>query len=263
MHPMINIAQNAALKAGTMMARAIERRDELTITEKGINDFVSDIDLQAERIIIDIIHKAHPDHGILAEEGGASTIHDEITWIIDPLDGTRNYLHGIPHFAVSIAVQIKGRIEHGLVYDPMKQEMYIASRGNGARLNNRRLRVSPTRELDKSLLATGFPFRNREAEEANAFMQTFQNIFHMCSGIRRAGAASLDLAYVAAGRYDGYWESGLQPWDIAAGCLLVKEAGGLIGDFQGGESMMESGNILAANPKIFKAMLQVIHPSAS
>jgi len=259
MHPLLNIAHTAALDAGKMIVRASERLDEVAVTEKSRNDFVSDVDIRAEQMIIEAIHKAYPDHGIIGEESGFSEGKSDTNWIIDPLDGTRNFLRGIPHYAISIAVEIKGRIEHGVVYDPIKQEMFTASRGQGARMNNRRLRVSTTRELERGLLATGFPFRNRD--QFDNYMRSFTGIFEHSSGIRRAGAAALDLAYVAAGRLDGYWEMGLNNWDIAAGALLVKEAGGMVADFQGGENYFKYGDIIAANPKVFKSMLQIIHPA--
>jgi len=258
MHPFINIATRAARSAGSQIIRAIERLDAIQFSEKQQNDFVSEIDLQAEKTIIEIIRKNYPYHGILAEESGSlpGDNPEETIWIIDPLDGTTNFMHGFPHFCVSIAIQQKGRIEHGLIYDPVRQEYFTASRGGGAQLNNRRIRVSNRGTLHGSLLGTGFPYRspNRLAP----YLKTLQAIMPQVAGIRRAGSAALDLAYVAAGRFDGYWEFDLAPWDIAAGALMVKEAGGLVSDMEGAENYLTNGNILAGNPKVFKALLQTI-----
>lgn len=255
MHPFLNIATKAARAAGNIIVRSLERLDELQLTQKQQNDFVTDIDVQAEKTIIDIIRKNYPFHGILAEESG-STPGEETTWIIDPLDGTTNFIHGFPHFCVSIAVQQKGRIEHGLIYDPIRHEFFTTSRGGGAQLNNRRLRVSTRNQLQGSLLGTGFPFRN--PTRLPSYLKTFQSLLTQVSGIRRAGSAALDLAYVAAGRFDGYWEFDLKIWDIAAGALMVQEAGGLVSDIDGSENFLTSGNIVAGNPKVFKALLQNI-----
>lgn len=252
---MLNIAVRAARRAGDIITRAIDRLDTISFTEKQHNDFVSEIDQQAEQEIIFTIRKAYPNHGILAEESGESK-GDDYLWIIDPLDGTTNFLHGFPHYAISIAVQHKNKIEIGLVYDPLRQEFFVATRGAGARLNERRLRVSTRKSLEGSLLGTGFPFRDQES--LTPYIKTFQALSPLAAGIRRAGSATLDLAYVAAGRLDGFWEFGLSPWDIAAGSLLIKEAGGLITDLSGQENYLETGNVLAGNPKVFKAMLQVI-----
>ena len=257
-HPLLNIAERAAMAAGQVIIRAFDRVDTLTITEKQPNDFVSEVDKQAEQEIINIIHKAYPNHGILAEESG-SMPGDETVWIIDPLDGTTNYLHGLPHFAVSIAVQHKNKIEHAVIYDPIRQEIFTGSRGAGARMNNKRLRVTNHKYLNGALLGTGFPFR--EMHLFPTYLETFSLLTPQVAGIRRGGAATLDLAYVAAGRLDGFWEFGLGPWDMAAGTLLIREAGGLVGDFDGSEHFMESGNIVAGNPKIFKAILQSIQPA--
>lgn len=253
MHPFLNIATTAARKAGNIIVRALERVNELELTQKQNNDFVTEIDVQAEQAIIEIIRKNYPFHGILAEESG-SLPGEETVWIIDPLDGTTNFIHGLPHFCVSIAVQQKGRIEHGLIYDPMRHEFFTASRGAGAHLNNRRLRVSSRTTLQGSLLATGFPFRN--PARVPSYMQTLQSLLTQVAGVRRAGSAALDLAYVAAGRFDGYWEYDLGAWDIAAGSLMVQEAGGLVSDDKGTEQYLQTGNVIAGNPKIFKAILQ-------
>lgn len=257
MHPLLNIAIRAARQAGNIIARAVDKLDRLTITTKSDNDFVSEIDHRAEQAIIETIHKAYPEHGILAEESGEHT-GDEYLWIIDPLDGTTNFLHGFPQFAVSIAVQHKGRLEQAVVYDPMRQELFCASRGQGALLNDRRIRVSKRAGLEGALLGTGFPFKQQQL--LDTYLDMFKALFPMTAGIRRPGSAALDLAYTAAGRLDGFWEIGLKPWDMAAGTLLIQEAGGLSGDFSGGSEHMQTGNIVAGNPRIFKAILQQIRP---
>jgi len=257
MHPMLNIAVRAARSAGDIIARSVERLDTLTVEVKAQNDFVSEVDRRAEQEIIYVIKKAYPDHSFLAEESGENG-DSEYQWVIDPLDGTTNFLHGFPQFAVSIALRHKGRLEHAVVYDPMRQELFTASRGGGAQLDGRRIRVSQRRGLEGALLGTGFPFKQQQ--HLDAYLNTFKALFPMTAGIRRPGSAALDLAYVAAGRLDGFWEIGLSPWDMAAGILLVREAGGLVSDFGGGEQYMETGNVVAAGPKVFKAMLQGIQP---
>ena len=257
MHPTLNIAVRAARRAGNFIARSVEEIDRLDITTKSPNDFVSDVDRKAEQLIIETLREAFPDHSILAEESGEQGDGD-FQWIIDPLDGTTNFLHGFPQFAVSIALRHKGRLEQAVVYDPTRQELFTASRGAGAQLNDRRLRVSNRKGLEGALLGTGFPFKQQQY--LDAYLATFKALFPMTAGIRRPGSAALDLAYVAAGRLDGFWEIGLQPWDMAAGALLVQEAGGLVSDFGGGNDFMETGNLVAGNPKVFKAMLQAIRP---
>lgn len=257
MHPLLNIAIRAARAAGSVIVRQMDRIDALHIVEKSRNDFVSEIDKRAEEIIIDTIHKAYPEHGILAEESGEKA-GNEFVWIIDPLDGTTNYLHGFPQFAVSIAVRQKNRIEHGVVFDPLRQELFTATRGEGAQLDNRKIRVSRRPELDGALLGTGFPFRNLAT--LDEFLETLRTFIPRCAGVRRAGSAALDLAYVAAGRLDGFWEFGLSPWDMAAGALIIREAGGLVSDPLGGDAYLKTGNIVAGNPRIAKRMLQVLHP---
>lgn len=258
MHPILNIATSAARKAGDLIIRSTERLDKLKVMEKSHNDFVTDIDEKAEAIIIETIRKAFPDHGILAEESGHSP-GDDFTWIIDPLDGTRNFLHGFPQFCVSIALKHKNTMEHAVIYDPTRQEFFTASRGRGAMLNNTRMRVSKRLKLPECLIGTGFPFRHSD-NRVSQYIKLLENILPICGDIRRAGAAALDLAYVAAGRLDGFFEMGLKPWDLAAGTLLITEAGGLVGDFNGDNGFMESGDIVCGNPKIFKALLQQIHP---
>ncbi|TPW09688.1 MAG: myo-inositol-1(or 4)-monophosphatase [Halothiobacillaceae bacterium] len=252
MHPTLNIAIKAARKAGNVIIRSMDQLDTLSVTAKGRNDFVSEVDRQAEQEIIKIIRKAFPSHGILAEEGGFHE-GDDYQWIIDPLDGTTNFLHGFPQFAVSIALQHKGRLEHAVVYDPLRQEIFSASRGAGAHVNERRIRVSKAKGLEGTLLGTGFPFRHMTHLES--YIAILKDLIPQTAGIRRPGSAALDLAYVAAGRLDGFWEYGLQPWDIAAGALLVQEAGGILSDFTGGSDYMKSGNVV----EVLKAIVQTIH----
>mgnify|MGYP001813364455 CR=1 FL=1 len=258
MHPMLNIAVRAARSAGDIIARYVDRIDQLTITTKDKNDFVSQVDRQAEDEIIAIIRKAYPDHAILAEESGDHQGNDEFQWIIDPLDGTTNFLHGFPQFAVSIALQHKRRLEQAVVYDPLRQELFTATRGAGAFLDNRRIRVTQQNSLRGALLGTGFPFKDQQ--HLDAYLGMFKALFPETAGIRRAGSAALDLSYVAAGRLDGFWEIGLNPWDMAAGVLLIREAGGLVSDFGGGHEFMETGNIVTASPKLFAAILKTIRP---
>lgn len=258
MQPLLNIAVNAARQAGVIIVRHLEQLDRIKITPKSSHDFFSEVDIKAEQAIINTIHKAYPSHGIIAEESGAKNDDVETVWIIDPLDGTNNYLHSFPFFAVSIAVRVKNRIEHAVVYDPIRHECFTASRGGGARLNDRRLRVSKQTQLSGALLATGFPFHSEAA--AKRYMPTFEAMLGKCAGVRRTGSAALDLAYVASGRLDGCWEFGLRPWDIAAGSLLIQEAGGLISDMQGTEDYFRHGDIVAGTPKVFKTLLQTLSP---
>lgn len=261
MHPMLTIAVRAARAAGTVIYRSMDKVDNLKITTKAANDFVSDVDRQAEMAIIDIIKKAYPDHAIKAEENGELQGNPDFQWIIDPLDGTTNFLHGFPQFAVSIAFKQNGRLSQAVVFNPVNQELFTASRGEGAMLNDRRIRVSKQKGLEGALLGTGFPFKDQQ--HLDTYMETFKALFPMTAGIRRPGSAALDLAYVAAGRMDGFWEIGLNDWDMAAGALLVKEAGGLIGDFAGGDDFLETGNVVAGTPKVFKEILQTIKPHLS
>ncbi len=257
MHPALNIAIKAARKAGNVILRGMDRLDAQNVSLKGKNDYVSDVDRQAEREIVAVLRKAYPSHAILAEEGGAQA-GDDYQWIIDPLDGTTNYVHGFPQFAVSIALTHRGRLEAGIVYDPLREEMFTASRGAGALLNDRRLRVTQLKGLEGALLGTGFPFRQQE--HLPAYVEMFKALHNGTAGIRRAGSAALDLAYVAAGRLDGFWEIGLSRWDMAAGVLLIREAGGMVCDFSGGEDFLDTGNIVAGNAKILSAILQGITP---
>ncbi len=261
MQPMTTIALRAARKAGDIIARATEKVDLLEIEQKGENDFVTEIDKAAEKEIIYHISKAHPDHAFFGEEGGLQGNPDsEYQWVIDPLDGTTNFIRGIPHFAISIACFYKGQPEHAVIFDPIRQEEFIASRGRGAQLNGHRIRVSSRKSLDGALIGTGIPYKSRSEEHIPAYTSSLEAVAKQTAGIRRAGAASLDLAYVAAGRLDGFWEIGLNRWDLAAGVLLIREAGGLIGDFSGGSDYLDSGNIVAGNPKCFKALLQTVQP---
>ncbi|MFP3873881.1 MAG: inositol-1-monophosphatase [Thiohalophilus sp.] len=259
MHPMLNIAVRAARDAGFIIARNADKVDTLTITEKADNDFVSEVDRRAEQAIIRTLHKAYPDHSILAEESGIHAGND-YEWIIDPLDGTTNFVHNFPQYAVSIALRHKNRLEQAVVYDPLREELFTASRGEGAQLNGKRIRVTPRRTLEGALLGTGIPFRDEHMPCMDAYLQMMQALLPGSAGIRRAGSAALDLAYVAAGRLDGFWEFGLNSWDMAAGVLLIEEAGGLVSDFSGNANHMKNGNIVTANPRLFKAMLQKIRP---
>jgi myo-inositol-1(or 4)-monophosphatase len=256
--PIVNIAVKAARAAGDIIIRAADRLDKIQISEKRPNDYVTEIDQQAEREIISIIRKAHPGHAILGEETGEIAGKD-YTWVIDPLDGTRNFIHGFPHFAVSIGILYKGKIEHGVIYDPVRQELFSASRGKGARLNEHRIRISKTVQLEDCLLGTGFPFRHSKVH-IEAQLKSLQTLIPISGDVRRAGAATLDLAYVACGRLDGFWELGLKPWDITAGALLIKEAGGIVCDMEGGEDYLQSGNIIGGNIKIVKHLLKTIKP---
>ncbi|WP_041523410.1 inositol monophosphatase family protein [Gilvimarinus agarilyticus] len=259
MEPMLNIALRAARKAGELIERAAERVDLVSIEEKGRNDFVTEVDKAAEKEIIYHLKKAYPDHSIIGEEGGSQPgANTDVEWIIDPLDGTTNFIHGIPQYSVSIACRIKGQLEHAVVYDPIKREEFTASRGRGAALNGRRIRVSSRRGLPGALIGTGIPFSGYALENISPYLAALQEIAGQTSGIRRPGSAALDLAYVAAGRFDAFWEMNLNSWDMAAGILLVKEAGGLVSDFHGGHNYMDSGNIVCGGPKVFKPILQIV-----
>lgn len=255
MHPLLNIGIRAARAAGNIIVRNMDQIVDLPINEKGLNDFVTEVDRQAERVIIDTILKAYPQHSILAEESGARG-DSEFQWVIDPLDGTTNYVHGFPQFAISIALRHKDILEQAIIYDPLRQELFTATRGNGAYLNSRRIRVSKRKELAGALLGTGFPFG--DSQRLEMFINTFRLIFPMTAGIRRAGAASLDLAYVACGRLDGFWEFGLKEWDMAAGALLIQEAGGIVTSTKNDNSYMKSGNILTANSNLHEELVKII-----
>lgn len=256
MHPYLNIAIKAARRAGTIITRSMEQLDKLRVYEKGLNDLVTSVDKAVEEDIIETIYKAYPHHAIIGEETGEHA-GEEFTWVIDPLDGTLNFVHGFPQFCVSIAVMYKDSIEHGVIYDPISQDLYSASRGRGAQLNERKIRVSERASLSGSLLSSSFPYRNREMS-IDVHMDIFKECFVKCADIRRTGSAALNLAYIAAGRLDGYWESHLKPWDIAAGILLVKEAGGFVTDFAGAYGYLESGKVIAATPKVHTELLKII-----
>ena len=256
MHPTLNIAVKAARRAATVINRASTQLDLLTVQSKSPNDFVTEVDRAAEQAIIEVLRDAFPGHGILAEESGESGPESEFTWIIDPLDGTTNFIHGMPQYAVSIAQTKNGVLEHAVVYDPNTNEMFTASRGAGAFLNDRRIRVSRRTRLSESLIGTGFPFR--QFDHVDAYLAMFKELTQKTAGIRRPGAASLDLAYVAAGRFDGFWEMGLSPWDMAAGVLLIQEAGGLVSDLSGEANYLATGNLVAGSPKIFGQLLPII-----
>ena len=259
MEPMTNIALRAARRAGELIVRASDDLERVKVRNKSANDFVSEVDEQAEKEIIRQLRRAYPDHAFLGEESGREGPEDaDYVWVIDPLDGTTNFLRGIPHYGVSIACLHRGRVEHGVIVDPVRREEFVASRGRGAQLNGHRIRVSNLAGLDGALLGTGIPFKGHEDEHLLVIDDTLATLAGQCAGIRRAGAASLDLAYVAAGRLDAFWELGLSVWDMAAGVLLIREAGGLVTDIDGSDNYLDSGNIACGNPKCFKAVLQAV-----
>lgn len=264
-HPMLNIGIRAARRAGDLILRSMNKLHQLEVRRKDINDFVTEVDLRAEAEIIDAIRTTFPDHGILAEESGRTDSkrgnknaagEDEFVWIIDPLDGTTNFIHGFPQFAVSIGLKKRGVMECAIVYDPMRQELFTAARGDGAKLDDRRIRVTKQLTLEGALIGTGFPYRSN-MQWLDAYMDMLKDLTQKAAGLRRPGAASLDLAYVAAGRLDGFWELGLAPWDTAAGMLLITEAGGMVSDLTGGE-YKHGGHIVAGAPKIHAALLEAI-----
>ena len=255
--PVINVMANAALKAARGLNRDFGEVEQLQVSVKGPSDFVSTADLRAERTLKSELQRARPGYGLLFEEEGAVEGSDpHHRWIVDPLDGTTNFLHGIPHFSISIALERDGEVIAGVVYEPTRDEMYWAEKGAGAYLNDRRLRVSARRQLGEALIGTGFPFRGRPKHPA--YGETLDRVMQATSGVRRFGSAALDLAYVAAGRFDGYWEFALAPWDLAAGLLLVREAGGFISDLSGGQTMMTSGDVLAANAHLHLVLAALI-----
>ena len=262
MEPMVNIALRAARNAGRIILRAMDRVDTLTIEEKGRNDLVSEIDRQAEDVIVETILRVYPEHGVLGEEHGERAPDAEYTWVIDPLDGTTNFLHGIPHFCTSIAVTRGAALLHGVVVDHVRNEEFTASRGAGALRNGRRIRVASRDRLDDAVVGGGLPFAS-VAAHLDAYSHVLRDFMGRCRTLRRQGAAALDLAYVAAGRLDGFFEIGLKPWDMAAGAVIVREAGGFVGDAAGGDRFMATGNVVAANPKVFRDMLRVIRRSAA
>ena len=255
MHPMLNIGIRAVRSAGDFITRCMDQLQGIEVTEKSRNDFVSEVDRRAELIIIDTLRKAYPDHAILAEESGAQE-GDDYQWIIDPLDGTTNFLHGFPQFAVSVALKHKGILDQGIVYDPLRQELFTASRGDGAHLDGRRIRVARSNSLEGALIGTGFPFRS--LDRLDNYIEVFRELTAVTAGIRRPGAASLDLAYVASGRLDGFWEYGLEQWDIAAGAMLIREAGGFISDMDSGSPWTDGANVVAGNLAVHDRLLEII-----
>jgi myo-inositol-1(or 4)-monophosphatase len=263
MHPMLTTAVKAARRAGNIINRGARDLDLLTVTAKGPKDFVSEVDREAERVIVETLHATYPDHAILAEEGTGrdKNVAAEHVWIIDPLDGTTNFLHGFPQYCVSIALAHKGVVTQGVIFDPVRNDLFTATRGRGAFLNDRRIRVSRRQHLRDCLIGTGFPFR--DGSFLDTYLQMMRTMITHTAGLRRPGAAALDLAYVAAGSYDGFFEVGLNAWDVAAGSLLVLEAGGLIGDLQGEGDYLHGGQVIAANPKIFSQMVQTLSPFRS
>lgn len=262
MHPMLNIAVRAARNAGKVILQKFEEKDKVEVLQKGSNDFVTNVDKDAEAMIRDTILKSYPNHSIVGEELGQQLGSDaDYLWVIDPLDGTTNFIKGIPHFAVSIALKVKGRTEQAVVYDPIRGELFSATRGQGAQLNSKRIRVNKATDLSGTVLATGFPFKHKHHMEE--YMNAFSALFIHTADMRRAGSAALDLAYVAAGRVDGFFEIGLKPWDTAAGQLLVKEAGGLVTDFAGGNNQDKSGNIVCGAPKLAQAIVKELRPHLS
>ncbi len=259
---MLTIAIRAARNAGDIILRASEHVNQIQIDNKEQHDFVTEVDRQAEHEIIKILRGAFPDHAILAEESGLheGSEGNEYTWIIDPLDGTTNFLHGFPHYAVSIALRHKKRLEVGVIYDPSRNDLFTATRGGGAMLNNRRIRVTKQASLQGALIGTGFPFKTQQQKYLDAYLEMFKAVCTHTSGIRRTGSAAIDLAYLAMGRLDAFWEIDLKSWDIAAGALIVKEAGGVVTDFAFNDNYLESGNIIAANPKMHQLIYQLIEP---
>ena len=263
MHPMLNTAIKAARRGASVINRASMDLGQITVTEKNRNDYVTEIDQAAERAIVDVLLKAYPTHAILAEESGASeNLNDEseYVWIIDPLDGTTNFIHGFPQYCISIALQQRGVTTQAVIFDPNCNDLFVASKGEGAFLNEKRLRVSKCDKLADSLIGTGFPFRN--LTQLDQYMQMFKLLTERCQGLRRPGSAALDLAYVAAGRLDGFFEKGLSSWDMAAGALLINEAGGIISDFTGEQGYLESGDVIAGNPRIFYQLITLLKPFA-
>ena len=258
MHALVNIAVSAVRNASKIIMRSVEHLEGGKITGPDRHEFAMEAEQLAAKEIINTIHKAYPDHRVFDNEHEANNNGDYI-WIIDAIDGKINYAHAFPHFCSSIAVKHKNKIEHAVIYDPIRQDLFTASRGDGAYLNERRIRVSPHKHSEGALLGTGFP--TKQMQHLKPYIDTFSELFPELDGVRRSGSSALDLAYVAAGRLEGFWEFSLKEWNMAAGVLLVKEAGGLVGDFQGEENYLESGNIVVGNPKIFKAILQVIQHS--
>ncbi|HEY4084242.1 MAG TPA: inositol monophosphatase family protein [Burkholderiaceae bacterium] len=259
-HPMLNVAIKAARAAGAIINRASMDLDILKVNTKSPNDFVTEVDQMAEEAIIETLLQAYPDHGILAEESGRAhgAKHSEFVWVIDPLDGTTNFIHGFPVYCVSIALTHRGVVQQAVVYDPTRNDLFYATKGRGAFLNDRRLRVSKRTRMSDALIGTGFPFR--KGDNPKRYIKMFEEVMSQCAGLRRPGAAALDLCYVAAGYYDAFFETGLQPWDVAAGSLIITEAGGLIGNFTGESDFLHQREVVAGNPKIYGQMVQILAP---
>ena len=263
MHPMLNTAIKAARRGAAIINRASFDLDRVKVTEKNPNDFVTEVDEAAEQAIIEVLKTAYPDHAILAEESGASAnLHDdnENVWIIDPLDGTTNFIHGFPQYCVSIALQQRGQITQAVVYDPTRNDLFTATKGGGAYLNEKRIRVTKRDKINDALIGTGFPFR--ATDDIDQYLKMFKIMSQSCAGLRRPGSAALDLAYVACGRLDGFFEKGLKPWDLAAGSLLITESGGIVGTFEGESDYLYKGDILAGTPKVFAQMVSLLSPFA-
>ncbi|MBT9455023.1 MAG: inositol monophosphatase [Burkholderiaceae bacterium] len=260
LHPMLNVAIKAARAAGSIINRASMDLDLLKVNTKSPNDFVTEVDQAAERVIIETLLTAYPGHGILAEESGREhgSADSEYVWIIDPLDGTTNFIHGFPVYAVSIALAFRGQVQQAVVYDPTRNDLFYASKGRGAYLNDKRLRVSKRVRMAEALIGTGFPFR--KGDNFKRYVKMFEEVMQQCAGLRRPGAAALDLCYVAAGYYDGFFETGLQPWDVAAGSLIITEAGGLVGNFTGESDYLYQREVVAANPRIYGQLVQTLAP---
>ncbi|MEX9891220.1 inositol-1-monophosphatase [Providencia rettgeri] len=262
MHPMLNIAIRAARKAGNHIAKNYEMPSNIKVTQKGTNDFVTNVDQESEQLIIEIIRKSYPDHTIITEESGELIgKDDDIQWVIDPLDGTTNFTKRLPHFSVSIAVRVKGRTEVAVVYDPMRNELFSAVRGQGAQLNGYRIRIDEKRDLDGAIVATGFPFKQKQ--HAAVYMNIMTAMFDKCADFRRTGSAALDLCYVASGRVDAFFEIGLKPWDFLGGELIMREAGGIMTDFIGGHNYIASGNLVAGSPRVVRDILSVMKDELS
>ncbi|MEN9372692.1 MAG: hypothetical protein RIR79_244 [Pseudomonadota bacterium] len=257
-HPMLNVAIKAARAAGAVINRAAFDVETVRVSQKGLNEFVTEVDQAAERVIIETLLTAYPGHGILAEESGNEHgSHDsEYVWIIDPLDGTTNFIHGFPVYCVSIALAVRGKIEQAVVFDPTRNDLFTATKGRGAFLNDRRIRVSKRTQLKDALISTGFPYR--AGDDFPQYLQMVGEVMQRTAGIRRPGAAALDLAYIAAGYADAFFEKGLQPWDMAAGSLLITEAGGLVGNFTGEADFLDQQECLAGNPRIYGQLISLI-----
>ena len=258
MHPMLNTAVKAARRAGNLINRASLDLGHINVSVKQQNDFVTEVDRAAEATIIETLREVYPTHSILAEESGNTSGDAEFQWIIDPLDGTTNFIHGLPQYAISIALAHKGILTHAVVFDPNRNELFTATKGAGAFLNDKRIRVSKLTRLEEALIGTGFPYRM--FDHIDTYLTIFKEMTRRCAGVRRPGAASLDLAWVATGRLDGFWEFGLSPWDMAAGALLILEAGGLVSDLSGDANYLQTGNIIGGTPKVFNQLLQAIQP---